>query len=481
MNFFEKLTQRITSNNSLLILCLDPNPEMMPQDQDTHPEQESLIIALETWLKWVIEQTADLVCAYKPTLGFYEVLGSEGLELLLKVIKTIPDDIPVILDAKHGDINTSTVFAQAMFEKWQVDAVTVSPYAGQDHIAPFLVYPDQGVFILCHTSNPGAVILQEYPTDEAPFYLQVIKEAKTWATPEQLFLEVGTTDLEVVKKIRFIAPERLLLMRSVWSKGNDIHEILKVSLNPMGQGVLIPIPQDFVKSKDLKEKVTNLNQDINKSRESISKSLQDCELWSPNVCLLNSHPHQDLILQLYDIGCLLFGEYVQASGATFSYYIDLRKIISQPQLFHEVLNAYADILKTLNFERIAGIPYGSLPTATGLSLMLHHPMIYPRKEVKAHGTRRLIEGTFQPGEKVVVVDDILITGKSVKEGAEKLTSSGLIVEDIVVLIDHEQGVKDKLKQEGYNAYSVLTISEITATLYEAGRINEQQYNSCFKS
>ena len=480
MNFFEKLTQRTTTSNSLLILGLDPNPEMMPQDQHTHQGQESLILALETWLKWVIEQTAELVCAYKPTLGFYEALGSEGLDLLLKVIQVIPDDIPIILDAKHGDINTSTVFAKTIFENWQVDAVTVSPYAGQDHIAPFLVYPDQGVFILCHTSNPGAVILQEYPTDEAPFYLQVIKEAKTWATPEQLFLEIGTTNLEVIKKVRYLAPERLLLMRSIWSKGNDIHEILKVSLNPMGQGVLIPIPQDFLKSKDLKEKVNNLNQDINKYRKSISQNLQNCELWSPNVCLLNSHPHQDLILQLYDIGCLLFGEYVQASGATFSYYIDLRKIISQPQLFHQVLNAYADILKTLNFERIAGIPYGSLPTATGLSLMLHHPMIYPRKEVKAHGTRRLIEGTFQPGEKVVVVDDILITGKSVKEGAEKLTSSGLIVEDIVVFIDHEQGVKDKLKEDGYNAYSVLTISEITETLYEAGRINEQQYKSFFK-
>ncbi|MDJ0597620.1 MAG: bifunctional orotidine-5'-phosphate decarboxylase/orotate phosphoribosyltransferase [Crocosphaera sp.] len=480
MNFFEKLTQRITSNDTLLILGLDPNPEMMPQGQDTHQGQQSLIIALETWLKWVIEETAELVCAYKPTLGFYEALGSEGLDLLLKVIAAIPDNIPIILDAKHGDINTSTIFAKTIFEQWQVDAVTVSPYAGQDHIAPFLVYLDQGVFVLCHTSNPSAVALQEYPTEEAPFYLQVIKEAKTWATPEQLFLEVGTTNLEVIKKIRSLAPERLLLMRSIWSKGNDIHEILKAALTPTGDGVLIPIPQDFLKSETLKEKVKTLNQDINQYRKSITQDLQNCELWSPNVCLLNSHPHQDLILQLYDIGCLLFGEYVQASGSTFSYYIDLRKIISKPQLFHQVLTAYADILKNLSFDRIAGIPYGSLPTATGLSLMLNHPMIYPRKEVKAHGTRRLIEGHFQAGEKVVIVDDILITGKSVREGAEKLTSSGLIVEDIVVFIDHEQGVKDKLKNEGYNAYAVLTISEITETLYEAGRINEQQYNSFFK-
>jgi uridine monophosphate synthetase len=181
-------------------------------------------------------------------------------------------------------------------------------------------------------------------------------------------------------------------------------------------------------------------------------------------------------LQLYDIGCLLFGEYVQASGATFSYYIDLRKIISNPQIFHQVLQAYAEILTTLSFDRIAGIPYGSLPTATGLSLLLHYPMIYPRKEVKAHGTRRLIEGHYEAGETVVIVDDILITGKSAIEGAGKLESSGLKIKDIVVLIDHEEGVKERIKAEGYNAYSVLTISEITQTLYSSGRINQEQYN-----
>lgn len=133
--------------------------------------------------------------------------------------------------------------------------------------------------------------------------------------------------------------------------------------------------------------------------------------------LLNKHPLLDLILQLYDIGCIMFGEFVQASGATFPYYIDLRKIISNPQIFHQIVIAYAEILKDLTYDRIAGIPYGSLPTATGLSLHLNSPMIFPRKEVKAHGTRKVIEGNFNPGEVVVIVDDILISGKSVMEVA----------------------------------------------------------------
>jgi uridine monophosphate synthetase len=432
---------------------------------------------LQTWLQWIIQQTSDRVCAYKPTLGFYQALGVAGLELLDLVLATIPSHLPVILDAKHGDLNTSTVFARTIFQKWRVDAVTLSPYAGQDHAAPFLVYPDKTVFMLCHTSNPGAIALQEYPTPDNPFYLQVVREIKSWGTLEQLGLEVGTTNPDVLRRIRAIAPERIILLRSIWAEGGDLQPILQAGLNQTGEGLLVPVPQDYLAQQNLAETINNLNQEINQIREQVIKVGSSCELWTNNVCFLKQHPHQDLILQLFDIGCLLFGDYVQASGATFSYYIDLRKIISNPQIFNQVLNAYAEILQNLTFERIAGLPYGALPTATGLALNLNYPMIFPRKEVKAHGTRRLIEGNFHPGETVVVIDDILISGKSAIEGAAKLESAGLKVEDIVVFIDHEGGVKDRLAEHGYRAHSVLTISEITETLYQAGRITQQQYDA----
>lgn len=475
MNFTDKLNQAIAINNSLLIVGLDPNPEMMPRQY--LQGEVSLIERIEAWLLWVIKSSCDRVCAYKPTLGFYQALGIEGLQLLERILEAIPQSIPIILDAKHSDLNTSTVFAKAVFEQWQVDAVTLTPYAGQDHAAPFLVYTDKAVFILAHTSNPKAETLQRYPNLEQPFYLQVVKEAQSWATPKQLYLEVGTTNVEVLQKIRAIAPERTILLRSLWSKKNNLESLINSGLNSIGEGLLIPIPQDFLSSEDLTQKVADLNQNINVYREAKINQAASCNIWTPNVCLLTSHPYQALILELFDIGCLLFGEYIQASGATFSYYIDLRKIISNPHIFNQVLDAYGDIVQQLEFDRIAGIPYGALPTATGLALNLQRPMIFPRKEVKAHGTRRLIEGNFHPGEKVVVIDDILISGKSVMEGAEKLKSAGLKIEDIVVFIDHEGGVKDRLADNGYNAYSVLGISEITDTLYEAGRINQEQYNS----
>ncbi|MEH2012569.1 bifunctional orotidine-5'-phosphate decarboxylase/orotate phosphoribosyltransferase [Nostoc sp.] len=471
MNFFDKLNRNILQNQSLLFVGLDPNPEMMP----VHYESEELIAGLQKWLQFIIAETSDFVCAYKPTLGFYEALGIPGLELLYKTLAAIPAHIPVILDAKHSDLNTSTIFAQTVFAEWQVDAITLSPYTGQDHVAPFLVYPDKAVFILCCTSNPSAEAIQQYPTNESPLYLQVVKESKTWGTPEQLGLEVGTTKPEVLALIRAIAPERIIMARSIWAEGLNLKQILEAGLNTNGDGLLIPVPQDMLGKPKLSQEIQSLRAEINQIKTEIIYENSTCSVWFPDVCLLNQHPQQDLILQLYDIDCIMFGSFVQASGAIFPYYVDLRKIISNPQVFNQVITAYENILKNLNFDRLAGIPYGSLPTATGLSLRLNCPMIFPRKEVKAHGTRRVIEGNFHPGETVVVVDDILISGKSVMEGAEKLESAGLNVNDIVVFIDHEQGVKDKLQQNGYRGHAVLTISEITNTLYQAGRINEEQF------
>ncbi|MEB3151049.1 MAG: bifunctional orotidine-5'-phosphate decarboxylase/orotate phosphoribosyltransferase [Sphaerospermopsis sp.] len=470
MNFFDKLNTAISQNQSLLFVGLDPNPEMIP----VRYQSSDLITGLENWLQFMIAETADFVCAYKPTLGFYQVLGVPGLELLMRTLKSIPSHIPIILDAKHSDLNTSSVFAHSIFTEWQVDAVTLSPYTGQDHVAPFLVYPDKSVFILCCTSNPGAANLQQYPNNNSPLYLQVVQESKTWGTPEQLGLEVGTTNAEVLKSIRSLAPERIIMARSIWAGEGNIKQILAAGLNANGDGLLIPVSQDMLGSANLSEEIQFLRREINEFRGEFIHDASSCEVWFSDVDVQDKHPHQDLILQLFDIGCIMFGEFVQASGATFPYYIDLRKIISNPQVFNQVLSAYEEILKNLTFDRLAGIPYGSLPTATGLSLRLDCPMIFPRKEVKAHGTRRVIEGNFHPGETVAVVDDILISGKSVMEGAEKIQSVGLKVNDIVVFIDHEKGVKDRLKANGYCGHSVLTISEIVTTLHEVGRINDEQ-------
>ena len=473
MNFIDKLNGAIARNQSLLSVALNPDPEVMP-DCFASGKGDSVQDS-ENWLQSVITQTANLVCAYELNLAFYLALGPEGLDLLRKILSAIPKYIPVVLDAQHSDINTATVFAQTIFLNWQVDAVTLIPYAGQDLVAPFLVYPEKAVFVLCATANPSASALQEYPSPEFPLYLQMAREAQTWGTPEQLGLVVGVALPESLTRIRQLAPERVILSSTAWNDESTLVQILAAGLDANGDGLIIPVPQRLLNHPSLAVEIDHVRALINHERQRIARENPTCSVWMPDVCFLKHHPHEDLILQLYDMGCIAFGDHVQSSGSTLPYYVDLRKIISNPQVFHQILSAYADILKDLVFDRIAGIPYGSLPTATGLALRMGYPMIFPRKEVKAYGARRLIEGAYEEGETIVVVDDILITGKSVMEGTGKLESEGLEVQDIVVLIDHESGAKETLKQRGYQGHAVLTLSEIAETLYEARRINEEQF------
>lgn len=479
MGFLDKLDGAIAQYQSLLVVELSPDPDWLNETWrkisvvEWIAQSEAIAPILQTRLQTLIEQTADLVCAYTLNLEAYRSLGGPGLRLLQTVLAAIPSKIPIILDAKHGDRHTSALLAEMAFEHWQVDAITLLPYAGQDQVAPFLVDPNKAVIVLAATGNPSAPVLQHYPDPDTPFYLQLVMEAKTWGTPNQVAFEVETSDLKVLQRIRAIAPERILWLSDRWNEA-DLDRILSVGLSQHGDGLILSVPSEYWAQTEPVSAIRTLRDQVNRLRIQKAAGSPACAVWMPDVCLLQNHPYQDLILQLYDIGCLRFGEFVQASGATFPYYIDLRTIISNPQVFDAVLSAYSAVLKGLKFDRIAGIPYGSLPTATGLSLRLNSPMIFPRKEVKAHGAKRLVEGHFHPGETAVLVDDILISGKSALEGAAKLESVGLQVNDIVVFIDHEKGVKDRIRHQGYEPYAVLTLSEIADTLCRAGKISDRQ-------
>ena len=533
MGFFVRLTEAIASRQSLLVTGLDPNPEMLQSwAYRRGMGGRSFLSQARHWIKTVIEATAPHVCAYKPSLGFYQALGSTGLELLREVRELVPLDIPLIIDAKHGDLNSSSALAAYLFRNLGADAVTLSPLAGQDIAAPFLLYPEKAVVVTCHSSNPASRVLQHFPSEDNPFYLRIVREAQLWATPEQLLLEVGTSDPAILERVRREAPERFLILRSLWAEEDRLDALLEAGLTPDADGLLLPLPQNLLVEDDIAERADRLKRRISDRRERWLEASQltrqaSCSLWLPDqetavaasslggtaVELAASSPSGGepgsaagmapgsgstptpssrpepasdslaaLIIDLFDIGCLLFGEYVQASGAVFKYYIDLRQIISDPNLFHRVLHTYAEKLEGLEFERIAGIPYGSLPTATGLSLQLHKPLIYPRKEVKAHGARRLIEGDFEEGDRVAVVDDILISGGSVLEGIAKLESSGLVVRDVVVFLDHggdkvqveDRGGRRRLELAGYHCHAVVDIARITAVLRRAGRLSASQ-------
>ena len=177
---------------------------------------------------------------------------------------------------------------------------------------------------------------------------------------------------------------------------------------------------------------------------------------------------------LLDAGCIKFGEFTLKSGLKSPIYIDLRQIVSYPKLLADVAKAYLPPLSNLQFSRIAGLPYAAIPIATAISLAGNYPMIYPRKETTTYGTRAEIEGEYHAGETVVIIDDLATTGGSKFEVIEKLTAVGLIVKDVVVLIDRQSGAKESLEQAGYSMHAVLTISTLLDYWGKTGKVEKDK-------
>lgn len=173
---------------------------------------------------------------------------------------------------------------------------------------------------------------------------------------------------------------------------------------------------------------------------------------------------------LLEAGCIKFGSFTLKSGLQSPIYIDLRQIITYPKLLEQIGAAYLPLLKELTFDRIAGLPYAAIPIATAISLAGNFPMIYPRKEVKTYGTKAEIEGEYHAGETIVVIDDLATTGGSKFEAIEKLTGVGLVVKDILVLVDRQSGAKESLAQAGYSMHAVLTISQLLDYWEEKGNV-----------
>jgi len=189
------------------------------------------------------------------------------------------------------------------------------------------------------------------------------------------------------------------------------------------------------------------------------------------------NPKEKLCLDLFKIGAVKFGEFTLKSGLKSPIYIDLRVLISYPNILKEVAEELRKKTMGLQFDRIAGIPYAAISIATAVSLENDIPMIYPRKEQKGYGTKRKIEGVYTEGERILVYDDLITTGESKFEAIAPLEAVGLKVKDIVVLVDREQGGKNDLKAKGYDLHSVYTMSEILQTLVEHNKITEEQQKS----
>lgn len=485
-NFFTKLEAAVLRNQSLLCVGLDPTPEQLPaKHRRTDGDR---IAAMLDWNRAIIAETADLAAVYKPNIAFYEALGLPGLELLRHVLTLIPNDTPVLLDAKRGDIDsTAAAYARACFEDLQVDAVTLSPYLGRDSIDPFAAYGDKGLFVLCHTSNPSAQEFQELEIsdwrtlDREPnrtLYERVAQRAATWS-PNVGFV-VGATYPEQMEAVRTVVPDRWILVPGIGAQGGDLPSTMAAGIRPDGMGLLINASRGIALAENYREAAEELRAEINRYRP-LSPSAVAQPAKPPAVTIqtqstqpAKSETLQRLIVGLADLGAVKFGNFTLASGTQSPIYIDLRLLVSQPALLHLAAELYAERLSTLQFDRIAGVPYAALPIGTAVSLVADVPMIYPRKEAKAHGLGKDIEGLWEAGDRIVIIEDLITKAGSILKSVERFREVGLVVEDAIVLIDREQGGKANLAAAGVTGHSVLIITEVMDVLVAADKLSVEK-------
>jgi uridine monophosphate synthetase len=182
----------------------------------------------------------------------------------------------------------------------------------------------------------------------------------------------------------------------------------------------------------------------------------------------------ELARALAESGCVRFGNFTLKSGASSPIYLDLRRLVSYPDALRVVASALNGVLDELNFEHMAAIPYAALPIATAVGLLYGRPLIYPRREAKDYGTKAAIEGVYAAGDTAVLIDDLATTGDTKFESIERLKSAGLIVRDVVVVIDREQGAAGLLRVAGYGFHAVATLRELLDAWEGQGVVSAEQ-------
>ena len=328
--FFSFLAKRVDDCSSCLCVGLDPHPSDLPS-----PTAE----AARDFCLRLVEATAPFAAAFKPNAAFFELYGPQGWAALKDVIRAVQAEsvrlgsmIPVILDAKRGDIaSTAEAYARSAFETLGAHAITLSLYLGKDLIDPFLSYKEKGVFLLCKTSNPGAADLQDLMIDdgprtmgEAPFsivgrprsvplYEHIASLAQTWNTGDNIGLVVGATQPDALRCVRSAAPDLWLLVPGVGVQGGYLETALKTGLRADGKGILINVSRAISRSENPRLAAANLRDEMfgvlreqrQESRKTVPVSMKTSQ---PSGTIL-SYPLSTLADGLLEAGCIKFGDF----------------------------------------------------------------------------------------------------------------------------------------------------------------------------
>lgn len=272
MSFRDKLAHAAGQNHSLVCVGLDPDPARIPADE------------LKRYLITIIEATQDVVCAFKPNLAFFEQYAEPGYAALRSVLNAIPKDIPVIADAKRGDIgHTAEAYARAIYVELGCDAATVNAYGGRDAVAPFIEYRDKGVIVWCRSSNPGAGDIQDLPVGEdgIPLYQVVARLAKKWDMYGNVGLVCGATYPDELAILRGLCPDMPILVPGIGGQKGDLEAAVRAGVDSSGGGVIVNASRSILYASQGKDFATKARDRAEEMRATIERCRANVQQESP--------------------------------------------------------------------------------------------------------------------------------------------------------------------------------------------------------
>ena len=260
-------------------------------------------------------------------------------------------------------------------------------------------------------------------------------------------LVVGATDPSALAEVRSVAADMWILAPGVGQPGGDAEAAVQAGLRNDGLGLLVPVSRSLAQAADPSAEARRMRETLARLRAT-----------RPTPAAAPSLKWTRLAERLIEADCVQFGDFHLKSGLHSPIYIDLRRLGSYPDVLDLAARAYAQLMADLRFDRLAAIPYAALPIGTALCLRTRRPLIYPRLDIKDYGTRSAVEGEFRFGETALLVDDLATTGGSKFEAIERLRAVGLLVHDVVVLIDRQSGAAGALAEAGVQLHAVFTLS-----------------------
>lgn len=481
------------AQGKFLCVGLDPAYEKIPAEFKQTSIEETLVLFVKT----IVDATHHNACAFKPNLAFYEEHGEEGRRALVRITDYIANtypDIVVILDSKRGDIGkTNKRYARADLGKMAVDALTLQSYFGGESLDPFLQRLDKGHIVLARTSNVGSDEIQTAPLrgkDRSTANRVARLAAEKWNKNGTIALVVGATYPEHLAQLRALAGDMPILAPGIGTQGGDLERTVRAGLDSRGMGLLVNVSSGISEAKRLAdESMADAMRRVSDSyRVQIGEATKLPRLVHGQVDLAE-HPEglttsqEELLLEMLDWGIFKTGEFKLKYHATHAdcphmspIYFNLRVLRRHPKAKWLAAEVYEELLSGLDFDLLADVPTGATPVTSTLADNLETGMVTPRTDKKSYGSGATVDGfeTEDEGKTVVAVEDVATTGGSTLEAVKALRAVRAEVRDVLVLIDREQGAREKLGQEGVELHAAYTLEKMFAFYVRKGRFTSEQ-------